>query len=454
MFDRLIELRETQTRELEGEARDLQDSLIIYTRGQTAVNAMREYKKGFEELHDAEISPQQQRALVDYYAKKFKPRVDRESGTDLDIEGLLPRSNAQRYLQAHYTAPFDTETYSIDVDDARDGSAWSAANARYNSFFREIVTRFEYDDGLLIDLEGNVVYSAYRGVDLGTNLLNGPYRNADLSAAFERVLQSHSVDFAIFTDFSEYLPTYNEPVAWMMSPVGEGGRIDGVLALQFPIEKLNRLMTYNREWEQIGMGKTGETILLGPDGLMRSDSRLLLEDPEEYQAAVMANGTPATTAERAVRMGGTTLIQPIGGQAADLAKRGETGTLVERDYLGNETLMSYGPVQMPNMDWTLIAKVDTKEAFAPVAVFTRNLVLSTVGIIFLVCLASMLLARLFVRPLRRLEAGVQRISGGDLNTTLPVTTRDEFGDLTVAFNEMTRNLRVKDELIAEHAQGK
>ena len=34
-------------------------------------------------------------------------------------------------------------------------------------------------------------------------------------------------------------------------------------------------------------------------------------------------------------------------------------------------------------------------------------------IIFVVCLAAMLLARLFVRPIRRLEAGAQRISSGD-----------------------------------------
>ena len=48
-----------------------------------------------------------------------------------------------------------------------------------------------------------------------------------------------------------------------------------------------------------------------------------------------------------------------------------------------------------------------------------------------------------------LEAGAQQISGGDYRVTLPVRSRDEFGDLTVAFNEMSRNLAIKEDLIAE-----
>ena len=44
-------------------------------------------------------------------------------------------------------------------------------------------------------------------------------------------------------------------------------------------------------------------------------------------------------------------------------------------------------------------------------------------IIFVVCLAAMLLARLFVRPIRRLEAGAQRISAGDYKRDVAGTVR-------------------------------
>ena len=142
-------------------------------------------------------------------------------------------------------------------------------------------------------------------------------------------------------------------------------------------------------------------------------------------------------------------MQPVATEATRLAQRGQRGTIIADDYLGHETLQAYAPVDLPGLHWSVIAKIDTSEAFAPVAAFTRTLVLSTAVIIFVVCLAAMLLARLFVRPIRRLEAGAQQISSGDYNVTLPVQSRDEFGDLTVAFNDMSRNLAIKEELLTE-----
>jgi len=77
------------------------------------------------------------------------------------------------------------------------------------------------------------------------------------------------------------------------------------------------------------------------------------------------------------------------------------------------------------------------------------MVLVTAGMIFGVCLLAILLAQIFVRPIRRLEEGAQRISAGDYDVAIPVNSRDEIGDLTVAFNEMGRSLTVKEDLITQ-----
>ena len=449
VFDRLTEIREAQTRLIETQFADLKNSLVIYTRGSTAITAMDAFSKGFAELNNSTITPQQQQQIVDYYNKQFLPTVQKEADLQLDVAGLLPQSNPQKYLQALYTAPFTADQYSIDMDDAHDKSSWTAAHTRFNDFFREIVRRFDFDDALLIDPAGDVVYSAYKGVDLGTNILNGPYRDSDLRRTFEEVLTSNTVDHVAVTDFSKYLPAYNEPTAWMMAPIGPAGRASGVLALQFPIAKINKGMTFDRHWESAGMGRTGETFLVGPDDLMRSDSRLFLENPEKFKGDVIDAGTAPDVAEDSIRLDGTTLVQPVSSEAVRRAGRGQAGTVIDTDYLGRDVLAAYAPVNLPGLHWTIVAKIDTDEAFAPVAAFTKKLVLSTALIIFLVCLASMFLARLFVRPIHRLEAGAQRISAGDYDTMLPVVTRDEFGDLTTSFNEMSRNLRVKDDLLTE-----
>ncbi|MCZ8381033.1 HAMP domain-containing protein [Mycobacterium sp. CPCC 205372] len=448
VFDRLTEIRGSQSRQLEAQFTDLQNSLVIYTRGATAIQSIEAFTAGFDQLADAPLSPQQSQSLTDYYRNQFAVAKREQTGEELDVAGLLPTSNAERYLQAYYTAPFDDFEKAIKFDDARDGSAWSAANTRYNDFFREIVTRFGFEDALLLDTRGNVVYTAYKGVDLGTNILTGPYREGQLRDAYQKAMGSNAVDYVGITDFGDYLPA-DEPTAWMVSPVGPGGRVEGVLALQFPISKINTLMTADRQWEAAGMGRTGETFLVGPDDLMRSDSRLFIENPEQFRADVIDAGTPPGVADDSLRQRGTTLVQPVASDATREAQRGQTGTVIEDDYLGQKSLQAYAPVDLQGLNWSIIAKIDTSEAFAPVSAFTRTLVLSTAVIIFVVCLAAMLLARLFVRPIRRLEAGAQQISSGDYHVTLPVRTRDEFGDLTIAFNDMSRNLAIKEELLAE-----
>lgn len=455
VFDRLTEIRQSQSRQLQVGISDLKNSLVVYSRGSTATEAIGAFTAGFDQLATATVTPAQQQGLVEYYAKRFAKDEKAQTGQQIDVDALLPTSPAERYLQADYTVPFGAYDApvanwdaAIEFDDAGDGSAWSAANARYNDFFREIVKRFMFEDALLLDTRGNVVYTAYKGVDLGSNVLTGPYKGSALTGAYQQAVNSNDVDYVGLTDFGDYQPA-SEPTAWFVSPVGPAGRVDGVLALQFPISKINALMTMNGHWEEAGMGATGETFIVGPDDLMRSNSRLFIEDPDAYRRDVVAAGTPPDVAEAAIRQHGTTLVQPVATDATKLAQQGQRGTLIADDYLGHETLQAYAPADIPGLRWAVVAKIDTSEAFAPVSVFTRRLVLSTAGIIFAVCLAAMLLARLFVRPIRRLENGAQLISSGEYGTTIPVTSRDEFGDLTVAFNDMSRSLMIKEGLLNE-----
>ena len=51
-----------------------------------------------------------------------------------------------------------------------------------------------FDDALLVDPDGNVVYSAYKGVDLGTNLLTGPYKDSGLESAFLPKIVRDAID--------------------------------------------------------------------------------------------------------------------------------------------------------------------------------------------------------------------------------------------------------------------
>ncbi len=450
-FSRLTEIRETQARAITSQIGDLSSALISYTHGTHTLSALRDFSSAFDELNGVAISPAQDRDIANYYRDVFVTQTEKNSGERLDATALLPTSNAQRYLQAFYTSRRKNDDVALTINDAGDGSAWSRANAKYQDFFREIVSRFEFEDALLIDGRGNIVYSAFKDVDLGTNIVDGPYRSSKLHAAFTEAMSSNISNQVIFTDFELYEPAEMSPTAWMVAKLPAVGKPDGVLALQFPIAKINRLMTFDRRWADVGMGRTGETVLGGSDLLMRSDSRLFLEDPEKYKRAVIGAGTAPDVADIAIRQGGTTLVQPLEEKAQLRAERGESGTLISTDYLGQETLQAYAPIVGKdwNLHWTIVAKITAAEAFDAAKTFARRVVLTAAGIIFVVCLLSALLANAFIRPIRRLESGSRRIASGDFTVRLPVDTNDEIGDLTRAFNDMSDALHDKDEVIQQ-----
>ena len=447
--ERAVQAREAQKRAIEMLFADLTNSLVVYSRGSTAVEAVQAFSAGFDELANATIDPGQQQTLVDFYNDKLIKPIQQATDDKLSIDAVLPDSNAQKYLQLHYTVP--SFGASTQASDPGDGSAWSAANARFNNYFREIATRFEYRDAVLLDARGNLVYSVNKGPALGTNILTGPYRESNLRGAYEKAMAADSVDFVWITDFQPFQAALGVPIAWLVSPITAAGKTVGVLALPLPISKVNRVMTADKHWKVAGMGETGETYLAGPDNLMRSDSRLFLEDPKKYQREAVAAGTPPDVVEKAIRWHGTTLVQPVTTAAVRAAQRGRSGTVVDTGYLGDKELAAYAPLSVPNSDlgWSIVSTRDTAEAYARIKSFTRTLILTVTAMVFVICVAAMLVAQVFVRPLRRLQAGAEEISAGKYDVAIPVTSRDEIGDLTAAFNEMSRNLEIKEGLLTE-----
>ena len=82
----------------------------------------------------------------------------------------------------------------------------------------------------------------------------------------------------------------------------------------------------------------------------------------------------------------------------------------------------------------------------------RNFIFLTLGIIAAGILATSLLARRIITPLRNLAAGARKVGEGDLSTVVIPTTQDEVGQLTALFNLMTRSLQERNEAISTNLE--
>ena len=449
-FARLIQLRESRSREITSFYSGITNAAAVLTHSPSTVAAMAEFTSAFADLQKTPLPPGAKEAVDNYYATVFDPALEQGTGGKADAELFRPTSNAQTYLQSLYTVPAKGDfTAAKKIQTAGDPSEWSKLNQRYQPFFADFADRFGFDDAMLIDTDGNVVYSSSKQTDLGVNLLGGPLKSSRLTDAYRQAMRAASVDEVILTDFEEYAPANGKPTPWVLTPIGDGNKIEGVLALQLSVAGINDVMTSNREWVKDGLGETGETYLAGSDRLMRSVSRKLLVYPQVFLTDVVANGTPSEVARREVETGDSVLLQPVNTTAVNLALSGQTGVTTAKSYLGTESLLAYAPLTLPGLNWVIVAKVDRSEAFAPVDAFARRVALSTGAIVLAVCLLALLFSRILTRPVKTLADAVRRVSGGELGVTVPVTSRDQFGQLASDFNDMSASLQTKQLLIDE-----
>lgn len=168
-FDQLTTTREVRAEAIEHEFGDMQLGVRLDSRNLSAVDGASAFIEGFQQLQDASLSPAQQEALTSYYAEDFVPALNERSGLEYAPEAFVPATPAGRYLQANYTIQHKYEDFDAGLaqTDAGDGSAWTRANVKYGEYFTGLIDELGYEDVLVIDTRGNVVYSAYKSTDLG-----------------------------------------------------------------------------------------------------------------------------------------------------------------------------------------------------------------------------------------------------------------------------------------------
>jgi class 3 adenylate cyclase len=403
---------------------------------------MLQFGAAFAELAEQSIPPDWDANLDAYYREEFLPRLQENVEGQPVFESYRPARPETRYLQHQYISSNSNPVGEKQrLADAGDGSRYSEVHAELHPILRNLVEEFGYYDMFLVDAEtGAIVYSVYKETDFATSLRDGPYSNTNFAAVVQRVRETPDKGFVAMIDFAPYRPSYSAPAAFIATPIYDGTRVLGILAFQLPVDEINRIMTGDRSWESDGLGETGETYLVGPDYLMRSISRFLIQDPDGYSRALRAAGVPEVAVARTLRLGTSILQQEVRTEAASRAMQNQSGTQIVDDYRGIPVLSSFAPLEIPDVSWVILSEIDVSEAFAPIHAFAREMILAAVVLIVVMTVLAMLLAASFVRPIRALSEGARRVGAGESDLHIETGTRDEIGELAQAFNEMVKSV--------------
>ncbi len=327
-------------------------------------------------------------------------------------DGYAGIENAEATLQRLYIQENPHPTgKKEELDAAKDGSTYSRAHAEYHPWFRRFLRQRDYYDIFLVDAQGNLVYTVFKELDYATNLADGKWAASGLGDAFRATRDNPKPGFQAFFDFAPYAPSNDAPASFISAPViGKDGQYQGALIFQMPIDRINSIMK-----QEAGMGRTGQSFIVGKDLLMRNDARLS-KDSTILKAKV---DTPAVHA----------------------ALKGGAGLMQLPNHKGIDVAAAYAPMTFGGADFALIAEKTMEEVLEPSHSLGLMLLGISVGIMALLAGVGLMFGRALAGPIATTSALMAQLADGDTEIEIVGADRkDEIGDMAQAM------LRLKEEV--------
>lgn len=450
--EKLVAIRDTTAENITSYFESIENQVITYSNNLMIVDAMREFRSaftGFSENIDVFEMDERMASLRGYYEDSFNSRYkELNNNLSSDVEGLLELSPQAVALQYAYISNNESPLGEKDALQASpEGTFYDAIHERVHPVIRQFQQVFGYYDIFLVDADtGHIIYSVFKELDYATSLNDGPYADSGIAQAYRKALTATDSNQAFLTDFDAYVPSYNAPASFISSPIFDRDEMIGVLIFQMPIDRINAIMTHGQDWEESGLGASGETYLVAPDLKMRSDGRFLLEDSAGYKQLMQEIGLSASTIELLIDKGTTIGLQPVETQGTRAALNGQTDFAIFPDYRNVSVMSAYKPIELGGLQWAIMSEIDEEEALAPVAEITthqyQGMVFTISATVIVGVLLGLLLTAYIVRPIQNMITTVEGIAKGegDLTQRLEVKGRDEMADLARGINSFIEHI--------------
>ena len=172
---------------------------------------------------------------------------------------------------------------------------------------------------------------------------------------------------------------------------------------------------YKMLLDRVGLGKTGETLIVNKDVVALNELRWHENAPLNLQ---------------------------IDAEPAVLASQGKTGITITTDYRGEDILAAY--TYISETGWGFVCKQDLYELNAPIRDMIRNFIILFVLSVILIYAIANVLGKAISKPVLDLLAISQRVSSGDLFARNEIQSKDELGALAQSVNELTDSIASKE----------
>ncbi len=326
----------------------------------------------------------------------------------LNIDILLEMRRAHRESQ-------------MDINQFIHSARWKDVVLELNPELEKHLILFDHiNDILILDERGNVLYSAVRERDLGTNMLDGPFASSHLGKTFKKVLEQKRT---LFSDLAPYEPSRDVVAGFMVSPVFDRQeKLIGALAMYFEPQNVVNLL---RRQHSAAL----DHYLVGLNGLARTDS-------------INENIKALKTQSPSVHIKYWQKWQQ---------ENSEQYVTQVKYYQGpdnEEFLGVLRPIAIAQVHWALVTQVPESASFAGLEKLQQKYLVFGVVLAVVLALGAIIFARRITSPILHLTNEVKRVSRLDEFEEIEAKGEDEVYQLTREFNHAMQQVREKEQKLS------
>lgn len=309
-----------------------------------------------------------------------------------------------KYFHNKFTPTGDSETQNIEEND----SEYSNAHDRFHPWFSQFIDERGYNDLILFDTDGNLIYTVLKELDFATNVKDN--KNSDLARGFRSTTYNLFPEFQIFFDFKPYEIIGGVLSSFILSPVfDDDENFIGVLGFRMSIERVNEIIQFS-----------GATQISGRVHIIAEDMHVR-NDPNFSNASEIIR-----------------INKPE--EIVNTALTGVSGIRSMVDGKGTEMLVTFTSVNFGGQAWAIISEAALADILAPVNEMRRYLIIAGLIIGFVVTGTGIWFAIRLSDPIVAMTNTMKRLAKGDLEVEVPASGRtDEIGDMAGAMEVFKEN---------------
>ena len=443
----LVSLRDTKRQQISDELNDRVISLQVLAAQRSTIDAYKQFKGSFyaagKELSKTIETSEATKNLNDYMGLHFNNEyVKRNPVAAPSLAKAVAALDANAIaLQTVFIVDNPNPVGLKEQLDAPPVDfAYGRTHAQFHPGFEKAQKLSGYYDLFMIDSDTDtVIYTTFKELDFASRLSgDGIASKSKLAEAYLKMKEAKAVA-SYMSDFAPYLASYDDQAAFVAVPIYDGIKQIGVLAMQYPIDKLTDAMNANKAWKSIGLGDTGDIYIVGNDKLMRTNARYLLEDKASFVTS-MGDKLDARSKSLLDKKNTTIGLVKDDSDATRPALEGKDGVVDFVDYRGLASIGAYAPIKVQGQNWGIVAKINKAEANQPIDALDKSSLLRALlvalAVVLVAGLAVTIFLRQFLSPIAKLSDTVKAVTGGESTARSQLTEKDEIGDLGRAFDNL------------------